>query len=102
MTLSDALRLMANKSGLTYAQWGERAGGVAYSTISSPIDRNDMKVSTLVRLADVAGYDLLLLRRPDAEGRYGRVIILDRVGRDRKPGRKQAKSPTPTTPPIYK
>lgn len=80
MTLKKALKTMAERSRLTYKEWGKRAGGLTCSVISSPILRNDAMVSTLVKLANAAGYDVLLVRRHQLE--YEEPIVVDRVGKD--------------------
>lgn len=82
MTLSDALKTMSKRSKLPYKKWGEKAGGVTYSVISSPITRNDCMVSTLVKLAEAAGYDLLLVRRHQIDG-YEEPILIDDAGREK-------------------
>lgn len=82
MTLSEALKTMSKRSKLPYKKWGAKAGGVTYSVISSPITRNDCMVSTLVKLAEAAGYDLLLVRRHQIDG-YEEPILIDDAGRDK-------------------
>lgn len=82
MTLPDALKTMAKRSRLTYKRWGELAGGVTYSVITTPITRGDAKVSTLVRLANAAGYDLLLVRRHQIDS-YEEPILIDDAGREK-------------------
>lgn len=85
MTLSEALKTMSKRSKLPYKKWGERAGGVTYSVITSPITRNDAMVSTLVKLANAAGYDVLLVRRHQLEPE--KPIVIDEVGK--KKGEKE-------------
>lgn len=82
MTLSEALKTMAKRSGLTYKKWGERAGNHAYSVITTPIDRNDAHISTLVKLANAAGYDVLLVRRHALEPEE--PIIIDEAGKKKE------------------
>lgn len=79
MTLSEALKTMSKRSKLPYKKWGEKAGGVTYSVITSPITRNDAMVSTLVKLANAAGYDVLLVRRHALEPEE--PIVIDCAGR---------------------
>lgn len=79
MTLSNAIRELSKRSKLTYSKWGKLAGDVSMGVISSPVQRNDAKVSTLVKLANVAGYDVLLVRRHALE--YEEPIVIDQVGR---------------------
>lgn len=80
MDLPEALKTMAKRSRLTYKRWGELAGGVTYSVITTPITRGDAKVSTLVKLAHAAGYDVLLVRRHQIDG-YEEPIVLDMAGK---------------------
>lgn len=79
MTLSEALKTMSKRSKLPYKKWGEKAGGVTYSVISSPITRNDCMVSTLVKLAAAAGYDVVLVRKINLTGEE--PILIDDAGR---------------------
>lgn len=82
MTLSEALKTMSKRSKLPYKTWANKAGGVTYSVITSPIDRNDAKVSTLVKLANAAGYDVLLVRRHQLE--HEEPIVIDEVGKKKE------------------
>ncbi|NBI10239.1 hypothetical protein D1641_09480 [Colidextribacter sp. OB.20] len=70
---------MSKRSKLPYKLWAEKAGCVTYGVISSPINRNDSKVSTLVKLANAAGYDVLLVRRHQLEPEE--PIVIDQVGK---------------------
>lgn len=79
MTLSEALKTMSKRSRLPYKKWAKLAGNYTYSVISTPITRNDCKVSTLVKLAQTAGYDVLLVRRHQLE--YEEPIVIDQVGK---------------------
>lgn len=82
MTLSEALKTMSKRSRLTYKKWGEKAGYVTPSVIASPITRNDAMVSTLLKLANAAGYDILLVRRHQLEPEE--PIVIDKAGRNNK------------------
>lgn len=75
MNLSEALKTMSKRSKLLYKIWAERIGVSTYGVISSAINRNDCKVSTLVRLANAAGYDVLLVRRHQLE--HEEPIVID-------------------------
>lgn len=79
MTLSEALKEMSKRSKLQYQKWGEMVGNDTYTVITSPITRNDCMVSTLVRLANAAGYDVLLVRRHQLE--HEEPIVIDAAGR---------------------
>lgn len=78
MTLSEALKMMSKRSSISYKKWVKRAGGVTTSVITSPISRNDAMVSTLVKLANAAGYDVLLVRRHQLE--HEEPIVIDHAG----------------------
>lgn len=82
MTLAEALKTMSKHSKLPYKKWGAKAGGVTYSVITSPITRNDCMVSTLVKLANAAGYDVLLVRRHALQPEE--PIVIDRAGKKEK------------------
>lgn len=79
MTLSEALKTMSKRSKLPYKKWGRMVGNDTYSVITTPITRNDAMVSTLVKLANAAGYDVLLVRRHALEPEE--PIVIDCTGR---------------------
>lgn len=87
MTLSDAFKTMAKRSKLTYKIWAERFNSATTSVITSPITRNDAMVSTLIKLANAAGYDVLLVRRHMLE--YEEPIVIDKAGKNERDGRYQ-------------
>ena len=70
MFLSDALKEMLHRARFTQKGIVEAAGYKNVSSITYPIARNDMQVSTLVKFANVAGYDLMLVRRNAIEPEY--------------------------------
>lgn len=82
MTLSEALKTMSKRSKIPYQKWGKRVGNDTYSVITTPITRNDAMVSTLVRLANAAGYDVLLVRRHTLEPEE--PIVIDNAGRKKE------------------
>jgi transcriptional regulator with XRE-family HTH domain len=61
MELRKALREMVNRRGMTLKSFAEAAGYKTSSAVTTPIKANDMKVSTLIRLANAAGYELKLV-----------------------------------------
>ena len=63
MNLKDALKEMAHRAKLSQKRLAEAAGYHTISAIRTPIARGDMKISTLSRLANAAGYDVMLVRR---------------------------------------
>lgn len=82
MTLSEALKTMSKRSKLPYKKWGQKVGNDTYSVITTPITRNDAMVSTLVKLANAAGYDVLLVRRHQLE--QEEPIVIDEAGRKKE------------------
>lgn len=82
MTLSEALKTMSKRSKLPYKKWGRMVGNDTYSVITTPITRNDAMVSTLLKLANAAGYDVLLVRRHALEPEE--PIVIDDVGRKKE------------------
>lgn len=82
MTLSEALKTMSKRSKIPYQKWGKLVGNDTYSVITTPITRNDAMVSTLVKLANAAGYDVLLVRRHALEPEE--PIVIDNAGRKKE------------------
>lgn len=70
MMLKEALKELAHRSRMSQKGLASAAGYKTMSAVSTPISRGDMQVSTLVRLADAAGYDLMLVRRNAIEPEY--------------------------------
>lgn len=70
MKLADALREMAHRNGWRQIDFARNAGYKAVSVITAPIKRGDMYVSTLTKLANAAGYDLMLVRRNPLNHEY--------------------------------
>lgn len=81
MRLADALKTMCKRSKLTQKKWAERFNGATTSVITAPITRNDAMVSTLIKLANAAGYDVLLVRRHALE--YEEPIVIDQAGKEK-------------------
>lgn len=81
MKLAEALKTMAQRTKITYQNWGKKVGNVTDGVVTSAIDRNDCMTSTLVRLANAAGYDVLLVRRHALE--YEEPIVIDCTGKNR-------------------
>lgn len=83
MQLRDAIKEMVHRNrGWTQAILAEKAGFNSVSSVSTPIKKNDMHVSTLVRIANAAGYDLKLVRRSPLEPEY--PIDIDPVIKTKK------------------
>ena len=70
MQIKAALKELVHRSGMSQRKLATQAGYKTVSCLSTPIANNDMQVSTLVRLAEAAGYDLMLVRRNAIEPEY--------------------------------
>lgn len=70
MTLGIALKEMLHRVGMRQMDLAHAAGYKTVSVVSTPISRGDMCVSTLVKLANAAGYDVCLKRRVEDEPEY--------------------------------
>lgn len=70
MKLGVALKEMIHRAGTSQKKLATAAGYKTVSCLSTPIANNDMQVSTLARLAEAAGYDLMLVRRNAIEPEY--------------------------------
>ena len=70
MKFADALKEMLHRAGLTQKGIAEKAGYKSISIVTAPIARGDIKISTLTRLANAAGYDVMLVRRDAVEPEY--------------------------------
>lgn len=78
MTLSEALKEVKKRSKITYKKWGDPGFGVTINVVKSAVHRNECKISTLIRCANAAGYDVLLVRRHPIV--YEEPIIIDQAG----------------------
>lgn len=63
MLLRNALKEIAKRSGFGQKKICNMAGYKSVSAISTPIARNDMNVSTLVRLANAVGFNVILTNK---------------------------------------
>lgn len=79
LTLGDAVKELSKRSKLTYKTWAKMAGGVTEGVIDTVIRRNSCTVLTLMRLANAAGYDILLVRKHQLE--HEEPIVIDKVGK---------------------
>ena len=70
MKVADALKEMIHRAKLTQKGLAEKAGYKTLSSVTTPIARGDIKLSTLCRLANSAGYDVMLVRRDAVEPEY--------------------------------
>ena len=75
MKLSDALKELLYVARMSQQSVCEAAGFKNSISIRKPMERGDMRVSTLIRFANAAGYDLMMVKR----GSVGTVppIVID-------------------------
>lgn len=81
MTLSAVIKLVSKRSRLSYKTWAEKSGLSTDGVITTVIVRNNCNVATLVKLANAAGYDVLLVRRHAFE--YEEPIVIDCAGKEK-------------------
>ena len=66
--LKDAIKEMLHESKMTQKGVCEAAGYKSVGSIAQPLARGDVKISTLLRLADAAGFDIVLVQRNNLKG----------------------------------
>ena len=76
--LKDAIKEMLHESKMTQKGVCEAAGYKSVGSVAQPLARGDVKISTLLRLAEAAGFDIVLVKRNNLEG-Y-RPIKIERSG----------------------
>ena len=67
MLLGEAIKEMIHQARMTQKKLAAAAGYKTVSSITTPIAKNEIKVNTLVRLANAAGYDLVLRKLDNPE-----------------------------------
>lgn len=72
--LKEAIKEMLHDSGMTQKGVCEAAGYKSVGSVAQPLARGDIKISTLLRLADAAGFDIVLVQRSNLEG-YSPILI---------------------------
>lgn len=70
MELGGALREMVHRANMTLTGVTRKAGYRTVSAISTPMTRGVINLTTLLRLADACGYDVMLVRRNPLEPEY--------------------------------
>lgn len=70
MLIGEAIKEMIHRAGTTQSALAKAAGYNTISAVTTPIAKNNMNVSTLVKLANVCGYDVMLVRRNAIEPEY--------------------------------
>ena len=63
-----AIKEMVHQSQSSQKKLAELAGYKHLSSVTTPIARNDLMLSSMVRLADALGYDLMLVKRENVDG----------------------------------
>ena len=66
--MKEAIKEMLHDSGMTQKGVCEAAGYKSVGSIAQPLARGDIKISTLLRLADAAGFDIVLVQRNNLKG----------------------------------
>ena len=64
----DAIKEMAKESKLSQKRMAEEAGYKSVSSVALPIARGNLKLHTLLKLADAAGFDVVLVKRENLAG----------------------------------
>lgn len=77
MKFAEAVREMIHRAKTTQKQICADAGFKSVSSISNPLSRGDMQVSTLVKFAKAAGYNVMLVRENAIEPEYPIKIDYD-------------------------
>lgn len=68
MKVGDAIKEMIALRHTSQKALAEKMGYKTYSCLSTPIRKNEIKVSTLVKFADALGYDVVLVMRDTVDG----------------------------------
>ena len=68
LELKDAIKEMLHESRMTQKGVCEAAGYKSVGSVAQPLARGDVKISTLLRLAEAAGFDIVLVKRENLEG----------------------------------
>ena len=71
-----AIKEMVHQSQSSQKKLAELAGYKHLSSVTTPIARNDMLLSSMIRLADALGYDLMLVKRHNIENQP--IIVVER------------------------
>lgn len=77
MRFSNALKEIIHRANTTQKELAKKAGYKTVSSVSTPIASNDIRLSTLVRLAKAAGYNVMLVRENAIEPEYPIKIDYD-------------------------
>lgn len=80
--LGGALREMVHRANMTLVGVTRKAGYKTVSSISTPMTRGVINLTTLLRLADACGYDVMLVRRNPIEPEYPIRIDFQKGGQE--------------------
>ena len=69
-----AIKEMVHQSQSSQKKLAELAGYKHLSSVTTPIARNDLMLSSMVRLADALGYDVMLVKRHNVENQPNIVV----------------------------
>lgn len=81
MTLTNALRTISKRTGLSYVKWGKLAGWDSKGVVWAAVCRNDAMFSSVLKIVGAAGYDIYVVkkrRKPLEE-----PILIDSAGRSK-------------------
>ncbi len=79
MKLSEAIKEMFSQAGLTYRNAAARMGAKSQGSVTNVVVRNNCSVSSLIEIANVCGYDLIL--QPKICGISKSQILLSDAGK---------------------
>lgn len=63
LELKDALKEIVHRRKTSQLKLAQAAGYKSCTALSGPITNNDMRLSTLIRIAKAAGYDVMLVAK---------------------------------------
>lgn len=66
--IGEAIKEMARESKMSQKALSEAAGYRSVSSVALPISRGNLKMSTFLRLAEAAGFDVIVVKRENVHG----------------------------------
>lgn len=69
-----AIKEIVHQSHTSQKKLAEAAGYKHLSSVTTPIARNDLMLSSMIRLADALGYDVMLVKRHNIENQPNIVV----------------------------
>lgn len=79
MNLNASIKEIMRRSWTTYKKVKEECGFKSDASISAPMKKNDMHVSTLLNIANACGYDVVLIKREEVKTEF--PIKIDCAGK---------------------